>query len=80
MNLAPGGKRAGLVALACATALVAVLAPTSPVGLGAVAGLAVLTLVWLGYLVMEDDVPLRLATYAVVAFMLGLAAFLMVGL
>lgn len=76
MNLTAGGKRAALVVLAVATALVAALAPPSPVGLGAVAGLAVLTLAWLVSLVAEGEVPIRLATYVLVAFMLGIAAYL----
>lgn len=76
MNLTAGGKRAALVVLAGAAAVVAAVVPPSPVGLGAVTGLAVLTLVWLAYLLAEGDVPIRLATYVLVAFMLGVAAYL----
>lgn len=76
MNLTPEGKRAGLVVLAVATALAALVLPASPVGLGFVLGLAILTLCWLVYLVVEGEVPIRIATYAIVAFMLGLAAYL----
>ncbi|MFB6170865.1 MAG: hypothetical protein ABEJ06_06915 [Haloarculaceae archaeon] len=76
MNLSPGGKRAALVVLAATTALVAALAPATPVGLGAVVGFGALTLAWLVSLVAGGEVPVRLATYVLVAFMLGLAAYL----